>query len=770
VSQAQSSKNAPAVRSSGNTASTGRQGIEEIVVTAQKRAENIEKIPISVTALGEDDLKFRGVNDLSDLQFQVPGLYFGNGTTGNQRASIRGVGTNVDTSNVEVPIASYVDGVYQARSFRSPNLGLDLKRVEVLRGPQGTLFGRNATGGALNIILQEPTDDYTGKVKLGIGNYGQGTVQGVASGPLVKGLLSGRLAGLFDHYDGDVQNVFQNRVTGKWTNGQNNGAGRLALRYTPLESLSADLSLLANKQTGGATVPQVVNILAGDPLLEAQGTVVPPTQSMPNLFINGHHPHKARINSPMKGDAENYQGALNTQWDFSWGSLKSITGYQDHVLFKNVDLDGTARSLYWYKSWRDSSRAFTQEFNLYGSTQWFTWLAGSHFMHEDYETVFDPIALPDFAFGQGLTIVVRAFEKVDSYSFFGDGTVLLPWSFKLFGGLRFTHDQKSLLQSLHAEPGSGLLVGPPGTASPILIPGIGLPVPQEACENLRSKDSFHNVSPRYGLGWEPTEDVDIYVKESFGYNAGGHNFTVCNNAYKSETLDTIEGGVKTTWFRGRLVANTAIFTNDYKNFQTLKNSSALLVEIVNAPAASMVGAELELMGRPLDQLTVNAGTSLLHSEYVKFEDTDPTNPNAGVQNLKGHQLSGAPNYTVNLGAEYEWPLPDRWQSIFGALTPNALAPRALRFRPEWFHSDLVVFRPYASSAPYGGKEDKQKNYSIFNLFVTVTSRDEKLELRLFGKNLLDRQYYAEKFGTAFGQRIGIGAPPRTFGAELTYSF
>src|SRR5216684_4818939 len=187
--------------------SQAKQGIEEIIVTAQKREESIQKVPISLTAIEGENLHFRGVEDLTDLQFQVPGLHYGNDTGAGQQVAIRGVSlTNADAF-IEAPVATYVDGIYQVRSFRSPTLGIDLKRIEVLRGPQGTLFGRNATGGALNIVLEEPTDEFHGKFRTGVGSYGLAKVEGVTSGPLIKGLLSGRLAGAFEHYGGAVENV-----------------------------------------------------------------------------------------------------------------------------------------------------------------------------------------------------------------------------------------------------------------------------------------------------------------------------------------------------------------------------------------------------------------------------------------------------------------------------------------------------------------------------------------------------------------------------------
>jgi iron complex outermembrane receptor protein len=454
----------------------------------------------------------------------------------------------------------------------------------------------------------------------------------------------------------------------------------------------------------------------------------------------------------MEGDLENTQGALNVKWDLPWFSLKSITGLQDHNLSNKWDSDGMAADVVFFRTRTASSTAFSQEFNLIGSNQWINWLAGSHVMSEHFSSNFAPIFLPRHAFGVGLTAGALGTEKADSYSFFGDATVNLPWKFKAFGGLRWTHDKKITVQTVYLRAGSGL------------IPSMGPVVPSAAgtCENIKFKDTFTNLSPRYGLSWEPTEDINLYAKESFGYNAGGHYFNGCNNGYKAETLDTIEVGAKTRWFEGRLVANISLFANEFKDFQVFKviGSSSL---VQNAPLAKMQGAEFEFTAIPLEQLTINGGLSLLRSYYVTFEDIDVANPNAGTQNLHGNQLNSAPNYTFNLGAEYAYPLPGQWPR-FGSIALNTL-----RLRGEWYLTDYIIFRPYNGTG-YGGAEDRQKGYQLFNLYTTLSSPGDKYELRFFVKNLTNTEYYGYKIAAAWGQRLGVGAMPRWFGVEITASF
>jgi iron complex outermembrane receptor protein len=411
-----------------------------------------------------------------------------------------------------------------------------------------------------------------------------------------------------------------------------------------------------------------------------------------------------------------------------------------------------------------STKAISQEFNLIGQNEWFNWLVGAHVMDEHFSSSFAPIHLPRHAEGLGLTVGALGHEKSSSYSFFGDSTVNLLWNFKAFGGLRFTHDEKRTIQTVYLRAGGGLL------------PEIGPTVPPQAgtCENLKFKDKFTNLSPRYGLSWEPTEQINLYAKESFGYNAGGHYFNGCNDGYKAETLDTIEVGAKTRWFGGRLVANVSLYTSEFKDFQVFKVIGTSST-VVNAPLAKMRGAEFEFVAEPLEQLTLNSGISLLHSYYVKFKDIDVANPNFGFngatvpalmeEDLSGHQLNSAPNYTFNLGAEYAWPIPLQLSGFnLGYLPLNTL-----RLRGEWYLTDYIVFRPYNGTG-FGGAEDRQKGYQLFNAFATLSSPGDKYQLRFFVKNLTNYEYFGYKIAAAWGQRLGVGGMPRWFGVEITASF
>jgi iron complex outermembrane receptor protein len=318
----------------------------------------------------------------------------------------------------------------------------------------------------------------------------------------------------------------------------------------------------------------------------------------------------------------------------------------------------------------------------------------------------------------------------------------------VYGGLRQSFEEQNVLLSIRAFTKDGMIPIPP---PPNFIEDFAQ---VHLCNGVRSSTRFDNLSPRYGLQLDATKTVMLYAQRQLGFKAGGVGPSACGNVYDPEDVDSKEVGVKSAWLDGNLVANVAYFANDYTNFQILK-TQALEIAFVNAKAASIKGAEIELRARPLARLSkkfaslsLDVAAALLHARYEDFHDRDPANPDVGVQNLAGHELNRAPDYTVNVGIENEWKLPAEW-----------LGP--LRARVEWFKTDDVVYRPY------GGKDDQQDGYSLWNAFVSVANASGSAGLRFFGKNLGGTEYFSMIAGQQLGTHYGQPGAPRTLGAELT---
>ena len=336
-------------------------------------------------------------------------------------------------------------------------------------------------------------------------------------------------------------------------------------------------------------------------------------------------------------------------------------------------------------------------------------------------------------------------EKLNDYSVFGDTTIPLPWNFSLFGGVRYTYDRKALNQTVTLQFSEA---GPPKFGPPFTPP---LDIPGTTCKGSEYVDNDHNVSPRVGMGWAPLESVNFYVKYSEGYNAGGHYYNYCDNGYKPETDDAVEGGVKGRWFDGRLVVDAAGYYNDFKNFQIFQvvelADGVAETHVINAPKAETWGGEFQVTAIPVENFTANLGLSIMHSQYDNFIDKNIFDPAAGNQNLSGNQMERSPNHTEQVGLEYDWPVP--WSRVLGDSTSRFLNLGALRLRGEWFHTDYILFRPFGKNG-WAGDNNYQNPYSIFNFYATLPTEDGKWSLRFFAKNFTNTKYYTYKVADPWG--------------------
>jgi iron complex outermembrane receptor protein len=722
-------------------------GIEEIFVTAQKRTQLAQNVPIALTVLDRAEIQFRRIQDLSDLAMQVPGMQYGMDLAGGQQVFIRGVGLDDTSNSIESPIATYVDGIYQPRTFRAPTLGLDLDRIEVLKGPQGTLFGRNATGGAILVNLLQPTDELSGTFRQSVGSYDQVNTEITGSGPIIKNKLDLRISGGFYHDGGWVVNA----ATGNRVDDHMSGAGRVALASQPLDNLSIANDLILSKLVGGGVPATDVNIQLIPPAEQKKvfGHVIPR-----NLYINGNNPWKGLFDFRHAGDKEDLMNGTTIKWDFApWASLKSLTGFQSHTAGRiDYDEDGTAANIVAFHDNNSNDRYISQELNLqgrYSLLSWgdINWIVGAYYGDESYASFFPHFPL----FFSALTGTSGGREQLQSWAGFGDMTIPLPHQFSLFGGVRYTYDRKKLNQTVALRLDTN---------------GPFLNIPGTTCNSLKTIQNFHNVSYRVGTMWAPTESVNFYVKYSTGYNAGGTYFDACGNSYKPETLNTLEGGLKGRWFDGRVVADMDGFWNTWNDFQIFQFKPPQSTELINAPKAESWGGEFAITTIPIENLKVDTDFFVMHSQFENFFDADPVNPKAGIQDLSGTQLLRAPNHTEYIGLEYYWPVP--WEGVLGAWQTEFLHLGALQIRGEWYHTDYLVYRPFGKSG-FAGDNDYQHPYSIYNFYAELHSQDERWNLRFFAKNFTAQKYYSYKQEGPQGWN-GVGGQPRWFGGELTYHF
>jgi len=712
--------------------------IEEIVVTAQKRESSIQDAPFAISAMTGEDLERRAVSGAADLQFQVPGMNVSEASNATL-ISIRGVGSNVDSGATEPAVAVHIDGVYQPRPSTGP-LGLnDLERVEVLKGPQGTLYGRNSTGGVVNYILRKPTATFESTLKAGMASFGKRSAFGILSGPLVEDQLNGRLMLEWDTEDGWVKD----RISGEMSDARQGYGARTALQWLPADSLTVDLSLLYRYDEGRGLTPRDVCLAPPNTEAEARIGVVPPTN--PDDCLQ-NQPHERKISRLPDGERETLNGALTAVWELDAFSLKSVTGYQEHEFTIAYDVDSMARDILFVQRKNDRSEAMSEELTAFGTLGDLQWLVGAYYFDSEY--------IPDLwvrvpQLAGGTDVFLRERGTTQSLAAFTDLTYSITDTVRVGGGLRVLRDEKKAWQTNQYEVAGGL-VPLPGS-----VPGV-----LTECENLPLSLHFDKLTPKLVAQWDVLDAVTAYANYSAGFQSGGTNFSACGDTYEPEKNIAVELGIKSSWFDRRVTANASVFQTDYTNFQVLK-IEGVAANVINAPKAKIRGGDLELNALLTEQLVTNFALSVLDAKYVEFCDNDPVNPSdappepgcsgTGEKNLSGVEMARSPNYTLNVGAEYTWNLPYSLAST-------------LRLRGEWFKAADQAFRPF------GAPEDRQESYSIVNGFVSMTSADEKLELRLYGKNLENTEYFLFKIGNSFGQRYGTAGEPRRLGVDVVYRF
>ena len=681
---------------------------QTVTVTATKREESIQDIPASVSQVGGNDLSTRGVEDVESLALQIPNLSFGKFGK-NTFVTIRGIGTTVDSGVAEPSVATYVDGVFLPRPTMALLRQVDLERVEVLRGPQGTLYGRNATGGAINYVSRGPSDTFEGGV---IATFEERDGQGVdayLSGPLANG-VSFRLSGGLQEQDGyvDVLNTGQN------LGGQDLWHARAALKIEPSSDLTINLSVQHEEDTGDFGWQSVVS----------EPTVVTGTA---NLFMTNANftiaPNKLYADGENSSSAETTIAAARIDWDVSDNvSLRSVTGYVDHKIVNSFDADGTD---FFFAHLVDSSRpseSFSQEFNLYGEHGRLDWLVGAYYFHEDFELTL-PVEFPGFLFGVPALPILEVMagdlkETTESYAVFTDVTYAVTDRLRLNAGLRFNAEEKEFA-----------FFGAPSPAG-----------------NIDTDD----VLPKVGVQFDVSENANIYASWQQGIKSGGHQLSLPQQ-FNSEQLDAFELGLKTQWLNGNLTANAAVFSYDYTDLQatiTVPPSTTL----VESGDAELLGLEGELYYAVNENVSINLGVSFLDTEYTDLVTTDQALPGAPQVSLAGEELIRAPEFTANLGAE--WNIPIRSNAIGGIL-----------LRGDVFHSSdyKLAFIDYP--------ELRQPEYTMVNLSATLTDASGNYRLRAFVNNATDEVVLNNgSYLASSGGFIGIHSAPRTAGLSVSARF
>ncbi len=745
--------------------------IEEIVVTAQKRETNLQQTPIAITAITQEQIQLNRIQDFADIALHTPSMSYTE-LQGFSQASIRGVGTDLTNLANETAIAMYEDGVYRGATFSQTVPQFDLERIEVLRGPQGTLYGRNATGGAINIITRMPSTTPQFNASFTGGNYDRIRVELGASGPIADGIL-GRASFVTDSHSG----FNDNKTLGDSEGDDSLKGGHAALQFDLSET--AELVLRGNYtrnhgNTGVFMVREISPTALGIAPDNLGGILTVPGLAGPGVsladafgltFPQAGQPivvdpddHDSYSNDPTKNNVKQYGGSATLSMQFGDVTSKLILGRQDAKWVGDTDTDGTDITML-FQAGQQSNRQNTAELNFSGN-YWndrATWMIGAFYFQEDgythfyydlpalqqtYEAlfgIFGPSGVPlppgSLAFfgtrlshGQTDTapfLDFRGNQNSKSWAYFGQTTVDIIDNLHLTLGARYTDDTKDMHRELSNNLG-------------------GAPCDQHI------NQEWNETTGTGIINYDFTENVMAYLSASKGFKAGGFNVSECEGPFDPETIWAYELGAKAKLFDNRLQLNAATFVYKYDDIQVnrfVNNASS----ITNAAEADIYGAELEFVALVGGGFEVDGGVTYLNTEYgggASFSNPILGGPPISVD---GNDTLRSPPWKTYIGAQYEW------DTGLGRFI----------FRADMTYSDSFYFDVFQASLPNQDKME-QDAYTITNAHIAWESTDAKYSGQLFCQNITDELYAnsSQAVGTT-GAVMSQYTSPRQFGIRVS---
>ena len=706
--------------------------IEEVVVTAQKRAESSQDVPISIQAFSADAIERLGATQLLDLAKSAPSLSTGGIPGSNQTCGMRGVVDYGRNIGIDSRMGVYIDGVYQGRSSSNNQPLMGLESVEILRGPQGTLFGKNTVSGAINLNTRKASEDFTGELKAGLGNEGYMTASALLSGPLGDKVL-GSIAYSTQKRDGWFNNTALGRQVGDW---EQDGA-RGQLRFLANEKLEV--------------------ILSGDFGSSDSEMPVYTRQSLP-IYTTGKSLESDKVDFWGTALTANY----NTDSDYI---LTSISAYRTNEYVLTGDEDFTAAAAAFQTQFDEKGKQFSQEFRVVSpQNDTYDWVAGLYYFDSRVSTgrniLFGAPILP--APQLSGVISIPSVNDITSYAFYVHGNYRITEQLELTAGLRFTDEEKDFDFNQVNTPNDA------AGGALVLENGLGLPAATAAflaaqspgslfqAFNLNYRNTYNdsNWSPTLGLNYQTSADVMYYAKYSRGYQSGGFNgdFNPYLPAiqFNSEYVDAFEIGVKSVIADGALQLNADVFVQKYADFQLFQRVpvGASSVQIVsNAGKVTSQGLELETVWLPTDTLQLTVNATYLDATYDQFENPvfaiDPTQP----ANYNGNYLNNAPQLKLFASLQYIQPLGDA-----GSLT----------FDVDYSYQDESF-----SNAPNNVTFELIPDYDLWNGRITFNPASDRWSVSAWVKNIGDSEYIINHSQASITNinRVIWGAP-RLIGMEF----
>lgn len=729
--------------------------LEEIVVTAQKREQLASDVPVAVTALDARALQRQGINEAQDLKNIIPNFSAGE-YQGEVKINIRGVGQLIQSSNPGIAI--HVDGVYQPRAALAGLLQADVAGVEVLRGPQGTTYGRNANGGAVNYTTESAGDEFGGFVHVGFADYDETTIRGAFDVPVTDAVRARVMLNSWDRGEGFYENVGAGGDGGEG----DSFSARFRLDADFSETLSGSLIFSHAEVEGSFGV--------FDSITPVPASVInrPAFQAGPFSFDNSLFGTSPRTDDldPLQisqdqtaNQDREYQsltGILNWEINDTF-SLRSITGFQSWDDFRFTENDLTNGNIV-DATVREEIDTFSQELNLTFATENSSGVVGLFYLNDEAvgtqrlefqnTILFGPGPVPG---GSQVNADWNPYEN-NSIALFADMNYDITDRLSIIAGIRFAEEEVDLGQSsgFFANTPAGFAPpGPPGVVVPLNVcqapalelinGGVGTPFQQPTLE-------YSITTPKIGLAFAATDDNNLYATYSEGFKSGGYGLrTGCGDQYDEETVASFEIGSKNTFADGRVRLNATAFMYDYEGYQ-IEQLQGFAFAIQNADAAEVRGVELESTIAVTDNLIALINGSYQKHEFTDYRAIDSLNPQLGEQDLSGNPLPATPDATLNVGLIYQ-------------------LNNGLGFQLNASYKSEINFREFDNI------EDGQESYTLVNAAITWDSEDDKFNVRFYADNLTDEEYVGFLFSSSLtSNRIGTWGAPRQIGAEVRYNF
>jgi iron complex outermembrane receptor protein len=714
--------------------------VEVVTVTARKREERLQDVPASIAAASADTLSQLNMVSVTELDAVAPGLTFVTNPSrfgSGPAIALRGISTQTQGSGVQDSVAIVIDGVVyeRAKAGAFPDLS-DTERVEVLRGPQGTLFGKNASAGVISITTKDPTEEFVSEAALGYSDYNTIDVRGSMSGALLEDRLTGRISAYHGSRDGYVKNIYDNS---EWEDDEQTGfRGKLVLAATDTDRLKLSTDYVEQKNGGGANIIRAFTPQTPQYVIDDLGSIV----GLEN----------DRINSRSLGENRQKSRGAALQWDHAIGAydLTSLVAYRAY------NQDFHAGTYTWLTPRNDGDQfgytdqdQYSAEIRIASPTDGpIDYVAGLYLLNNETQIgIRDPGTL---VVGTTTRQASNQLSNVEmlNYAAFAEATAEVTDHLSFTAGLRYTHDEVDMkVVGLPVAPGMVRFRHPLGMT--------------------QDEASASKVSWRAGAQWRADEDRMFYLSVATGFKGPGFNVNIAaigdSQPVRPETSISYEAGMKSQFFERRVTLNLNAFLSTFEDFQTQggliepSNPNARLV-LLNAGKLKTQGFEAEFAALVGESLEVGANAAYIDATYDRFTNAQcyPGQPQGAgecvgsVQDLSGERLPNSPRWNANAFTKYRFTVPGIAWNGFATL--------------DYGWRDSIQWNPLGS--PYG----IEPSYGLLGASIGMRTQNDHVNIKLYGKNLTD-QFHTS--GIVVGQVVTHFLPPdyrRILGIDVSFSY